>query len=515
MLYLFKLFSVHASLCCIAILLPMSSIAAQETLPYIFKNTSQFSDEDIYVAIVGITDGHVWIDCKTSTVKPMAISDNTVPGPIINGNKGPGNNGLYADCFTKLTEIPNYTVNLPKIAGCRILMSVGSQLYLYFFGHSGAPSGYAAPNLANSTDPNTGIRFEMIELTWNDYGLWTNTTRVDSYQYAMGLEVFGANNFYKKTGELKTHEQIISDWKSSVPAEFQDCLDEDHEVIHAPSKTAEFGTGGAHENYLKNYIDQIWEKYKLEDLTFTSDAGTWQGRVEGERFVFHNLTNSSGNATGIISRRPTTQEALEGKGVLAEDVQKLSTQTLDLVVQAQICAALNRGAIDLDAPTGSTQQWGDENSYFKNSTYNEYVKFWHNPDISYNSKSYGFCYDDVYDQSSTIHCPGSDPERVLVTFGGFGNIGQTKINDLTNKENNSICKFNIRGRIVKLSNKLTGPVNLKIFSLNGVLIVDRIVDEGMLILNKDLSPGTYLWKIKSESLVGNEILRKGRFFINK
>lgn len=515
MFYLFKLFSMRTSLICIVMLLLSSTITAQETLPYTFKNTSHFSDEDIYVAIVGITDGHVWIDCKTSTVKPMAISDNTIPGPVINGNKGPGNNGLYADCFTKLTEIPNYTVNLPKIAGCRILMSVGSQLYLYFFGHSGAPSGYAAPNLANPTDPNTGIRFEMIELTWNDYGLWTNTTRVDSYQYAMGLEVFGANNFYKKTGELKTHAQIIEDWKNRVPVEFMGCLNEDDEVIHAPSKTPQFGAGGTYENYLKDYIDQIWEKYKHEDLTFTSDAGTWQGRVEGERFVFHNLTNSAGNATGIISRRPTTQEALEGKGVLAEDVQKLSTQTLDLVVQAQICAALNRGAIDLNAPTGSTQQWGDENNYFINSTYNEYVKFWHNSDISYDSKSYGFCYDDVYDQSSTIHCPGSDPERVLVTFGGFGNSGQTKINDLSNKKLDAKCKLSISGKTIQLNNNLRRPVKLKIFSLNGSLILDRLIDGEMFWMNSDLSSGTYVWSIKDEYSTDNKSISNGKFFMCK
>ena len=111
-----------------------------QVVPYTFTNTSTYADDQIYVAIVGITAGHVWIDCKTGAVNPMNVADNTISGPIINGNTGPGGNGKYANCFTKLSEIPNKTVNIPLIAGCRILISFKSQLYLYFYGYSGSPN---------------------------------------------------------------------------------------------------------------------------------------------------------------------------------------------------------------------------------------------------------------------------------------------------------------------------------------------------------------------------------------
>ena len=121
----------------------------QATVPFTLYNNSAFTDANVYVAVVGIINGnHVWIDTKTGAVRLMNAADNTVQGPVIGGNQGPGNNGRYANCFAKLSEIPNKIINIPGIAGCRILISFNSQLYLYFFGASGAPSGYAAPNLA-------------------------------------------------------------------------------------------------------------------------------------------------------------------------------------------------------------------------------------------------------------------------------------------------------------------------------------------------------------------------------
>jgi hypothetical protein len=380
--------------------------ATTQTLPYQFKNNSPFPDNEIFVAVVGIVDSnHCWIDCKTSLVKPMLLTDNTVQGPVYGGNKGPGANGMYAACFTRLSDIPDKTINLPNIGGCRILISVGQQLYLYFFGDNG---GYAAPNLASTTDPNQGVRFEMIELTWGSNGLWTNTTRVDSYQYPMGLEVWGKNNYYKKVGELKSHDDIINEWKLTAPAEFQGCLDANG-IIKFPSKIPSFQGNGASSSYFKPYVDSIWSKYANASLVFSvGNEGVWSGRISGDQF---NFTRPTDGATAVITRRPTNQEVMEGSGVMASGLR------LDKVVQAQFCAAVNRHAIDLTVTGGVQQDWSNDEKYYQTMLYNWYCKFWHQPDISYNKFSYAFCYDDVFDKSSTINCPS--PSNVLVTFGGF------------------------------------------------------------------------------------------------
>ena len=386
---------------------------SQSTVPFTLYNNSAFTDANVYVAVVGIiNDNHVWLDTKTGAVRLMSVADNTVAGPVIGGNQGPGNNGRYANCFARLSEIPNKTINIPGIAGCRILISFNSQLYLYFFGASGAPSGYAAPNLANPTDPNQGIRYEMIELTNAANGLWANTTRVDSYQYPMGLEVWGANNFYKKVGELKTHAQILSQWQSQAPAAFAGCYDATNGIIKFPSKTSAFQTGGAQANYFGSYIDAIWSKYTNGNLVFNAgDAGTWSGRVSGNVFSF---TRTSDGAVGVISNKPTNTEVMEGSGVMASGGQ------WDKVVQAQICAAINRHAIDLTLGNGVTQDFATDSKYYVTSPYNWYCKFWHQPDISLNSLTYSFCYDDVFDKSSTINAPS--PVRATITIGGYAGL---------------------------------------------------------------------------------------------
>ncbi|HYG40600.1 MAG TPA: beta-1,3-glucanase family protein [Cytophagales bacterium] len=399
------------------VLMLMSTVAmSQPVVPFTIVNRSNpaIADANIFVALVGEQPAgyHVWMDLKTGQIKPMNVSDNTVPGPTPNGNMGPGGNGRYANCFTRLSEIPNKVINVPGIAGTRILISFNQQLYLYFFGANGSPKGYAAPDLNNPNDPNQGIRFENIELTNAPNGLWVNTTRVDTYQYPMGLEVWGGNNFYQKAGELKTHAQILSQWQSQAPAPFNALYDAAKGIIHFPSKTPAFREGGSQANYFGGYIDQIWSKYSSGDLVFNSgDAGVWRGRVNGGQMRF---VRDGDGAVGLIPWKPTTQDALEAKGALATGGQ------WDKVVQAQVAAAINRHALDLNLPVGAMQNFGSPSNYYNTFPYNWYAKFWHQSDISYNSKTYAFSYDDVFDQSATINA--GSPIRATVTIGGFAGI---------------------------------------------------------------------------------------------
>jgi hypothetical protein len=391
-----------------------NAVQAQSPVPFTLTNNSAFADANVYVAVVGIAnDQHVWIDTRTGAVNPMSSSYNTVTGPVIGGNQGPGNNAKYAACFARLSEIPNKTIRVPAIAGCRILISFNSQLYLYFFGASGAPSGYAAPNLANPTDPNQGIRYETIELANTPTGLWANTTRVDAYQYPMGLEVWGGNNYYGKVGELVSHSYILSQWQATAPAAFAGCYDATNGIIHFPSKTTAFQPGGAQASYFNSYIDAIWSKYTSGPLVINvENEGILNGRVSGNVFTF---TKASNGEVGTISNKPTQTEALEGSGVMA------SGGRLDKVVQAQICAAINRHAIDLTKATGVTQDLSPASGqYYQTAAYNWYCKFFHRADLSLNSKTYAFCYDDTYDQSATLTTPS--PTRATVTIGGFAGL---------------------------------------------------------------------------------------------
>jgi uncharacterized protein YjdB len=401
----------------------IDSALAQTPFPFVFQNNSTFADADMYVAIVGQNaSGSVWIDCKTGAVNPMTNTYNTVLGPTYGGNKGPGGNSMYASCFSKLSEVPNKTVMLPGISGCRVFISVGQQLYFYFF----ANGGYTSPSATDPTDPNIGIRYELIELTFNSIALFANTTRVDSYQYPMGLEIYGANSYHERVGELKTHDEIVALWKTSVPVEFQNCLNTTNGIITAPSKTKEFADGtigtmptpGPYVDYLKPYVDQVWEKYTNEDLIFNAgDAGVFKGRVVGETLSLTCIGGGFNGRTGTITRKPTTQEVLEGKGVFN---QAVNDTPVDLAVEAQMTAALNRHAINITTPNVGQQDFSNSANYYLTAPTNYYSKFWHLPGVSIGQLSYGFAYDDVFNYSSSLVAPG--PTKAVAVFGGWAGL---------------------------------------------------------------------------------------------
>ncbi|MCB2406671.1 beta-1,3-glucanase family protein [Hymenobacter lucidus] len=416
---LFRLLRLLTGLC--LLLLPLVG-RAQGSIPFTIANTSPFADSELYVAIVGIdpAGNHVWINAANSQVLPMSASYNTVTGPTYNGNTGPGQNSKYAACFTRLSSIPNKTFTLPYIAGCRVFIAKGQQLYFYFFGASGAPSGYAAPNAQNPNDPNRGILYEMVELTNNQYGFFGNTTRVDSYKYPMGLELFGAG-YQKRTGELKNHADIVAAYKANVPAEFQSIVNNTTGEITFPSKSAAFYDGtngttpGPQANYLGSYIDAIWNKYTNEDLIFYGgNAGVFKGRIAGGRLTVVGQSGAYAGRTGVVVRKPTTQEAFEGKGVLDN---RVGDGDCDLVVQAQLTAAINRHVVNTTTTNPGQQNWYDVSKFYQAAPANYYARFWHLPGISVDQLSYGFAYDDVADQSATLHA--AQPTKVIATFGGY------------------------------------------------------------------------------------------------
>ncbi|HEX8327886.1 MAG TPA: beta-1,3-glucanase family protein [Hymenobacter sp.] len=405
-----------------ALLLPFGS-RAQGPIPFTIANNSPFADTDLFVAVVGIdasTGNHIWVNPRTSAVLPMSSSYNTVLGPTYNGATGPGGNSRYADCFTRLSDINNRTFTLPQIAGCRVFISRGQQLYFYFYGASGAPSGYSGPNPQNPNDPNRGILYEIIELTNNQFGFFGNTTRVDSYKYPMGLELFGVG-YQQRTGELKNHADIQAAYRANVPTEFQGLLNNTTGEITFPAKTPAFADGtngttpGPYANYLGPYIDAIWSKYTNEDLIFfAGNAGVFRGRVSGGRLTVVGQSGAYAGRTGIVAAKPTTQEAFEGKGVLD---RRVGDGDCDLVVQAQLTAAINRHVVNTTTPNPGQQNWYDASRYYLTAPANYYARFWHLPGISIDQKSYGFAYDDVNDQSATLQTPR--PTRAVATFGGY------------------------------------------------------------------------------------------------
>ncbi|MFC6877782.1 beta-1,3-glucanase family protein [Flavobacterium myungsuense] len=460
-------------------------------LPYVFENNSEYLDSEIYIALVGKyeTMGDVWMNMSTSNLIKMNAADNTVSGPSWSSPA----EWKYPNIFMKLSDIPNKTIQIPKeLFASRIFISFKSPMYLHFL----KTGGYAGANLNSSSDPNDGIRWELIELTWGGSGLFTNTSRVDAYQYPMGIEVYGftgsvnsslnyeqnyANAIagegipkYSKVGELLSHNEIMSLWDTSVSNEYLVCKTiktnslDGKPIIEQPTKLPVFS-----KTALDSYINDIWNTYSSKDLTINiGENGVWVGRVTGNAF---NFTDSRDGSIATIYSKPTTANAIDGSGSMAYTPVNTSTNNVkyneDLMIQAQISAAINRHAINTNI-TGSTIQYTHDSSlFFKIKPYNEYVAFFHKDNISYDSKTYAFAYDDVGDHSSTIQC--TYPTNVKVIIGGLvgKNASLSKISimpQITSLNLNSTQKFSAQGYDVDDN---TFPTNIiwSITSGNGTI----------------------------------------------
>ncbi len=409
---------------------------AQNKIPLQIENKTTYTDDEIYIAIVGksqeIRGQFIYLDIETGIQKPMDRSLNTLPGPVGDDySQGPDGKNRYADIFVKLSEISNKTISIEAIESSRIFLSFNNPLFLFFHcpgpgncidenGNTVGP-GYTSPDPNNPFDPNRDFLYEIVELNLEqnntDLVFHGNTSRVDSFQYPIGLEITGSRGT-QTVGEISEKNNIVTAFTSGAPIEFKKCVDEKTGVITAPSKTPEFKEGqGIYANYFQPYIDRVWEKYKTSPLAFRDGDGVlWEGGVEGERLIV------TGNAPGsafdgqqaIIEKRPNTQEVLEGKGVFN------SGNAFDKRIQAQFCAAFNRHVInDQAGGDPGIQDWGNPSTFYQTSPYNYYASFWHNEEYVLNGKGYGFAYDDVFDQASLLYEPKT--EAIKIVLGSIQN----------------------------------------------------------------------------------------------
>ena len=420
----------------VCLLVVANLLLSQNLLPYTFINNSSYQDSEIYIGLVGKFGDNidVWMDMNDYSLVTMSADQNTLDGPEWSTPAS----WKYPDIFTKLSDITDKTLQIPHgIYGCRIFISFESPMYLHFH----ETGGYAGANLNSTSDPNSGIRWEIVELTWGDSGLWTNSSRVDAYQYPLSVEVagftgglieptyeasylsaIGGNGTpkYGKIGEKLPHEEILSNWDTTVSDEYLVAkVIKEHSIdggfiIEQPSKVEAFPA-----DIFDDYIDEIWNVFSNNDLVIDiGDRGIWTGRVTDNRFDFIDPVDGS---VASIYGKPTSFNAIEGSGFLAftEVAANVNQEKHDedLMIQAQMAAAINRHAIYTDILNGDVQFTHDASRYFIYEPYNEYVSFFHNEAISYESQTYAFAYDDVGDHSSTLQ--NTFPTSVRVIIGGY------------------------------------------------------------------------------------------------
>ena len=356
------------------------------------KTNGRWSDDQIYWIVIGKNPqthelGYVDLDGNLITAS-TALNDTAV-------GKGEPANRMYSQKIVH-TLAERHFVHLPAIESGRMYLSYGEPVYVTFNVGADGAVGFAGPDTNSASDANNGTLFEYIEFTTEAINggitFHGNTTRVDFFSFPILTRLTDKYaGFDRCVGDIGTRDEIFNAFRSSVSDPFKGLADDIR--INAPAKTL-FREGAQYANYFDDYINRFWSKYSNEDLVFACEGGEFRGRVQGDRMRF----TRTGSDMEYWVDKPSTQDVLEGRGAFnrpsSDDGQRTSTE---LVIQAQLCAAFTRGI------AMQPENWGKPSTYYKSGEIcNEYAKFFHEHSVS--GRSYGFCYDDVNDQSTLVEC---------------------------------------------------------------------------------------------------------------
>ena len=368
-----------------------------------------WQDNQIYIEILGsnVSTGALsWVNYD-GTVTAASVADNTAANAIT------GPNGQTYPNYSFTLAQANHLLKLPPLNGGRIYVSLGAPMYITVV--AGNPLGYAGPNPLNTSDPNSNTHYDWYEFDWGGTrdAIFINTTQVDDFGLPMTLDVWGSGEtFHQQTGITESIAQIDQEFAAQTPVAFQAGQGGVAAVsplrIWAPAHMT-FGAGGANGNYLDSYVDAVWAEYATTPLNVFLDNNSheYTGTTSGTTFNFTEINLNNGAYAGpqtYTINKPSTQDLLLCSGTMAYAASTLTAQEsgVTLALEAQFCAAFNRHVMDTYA------DWTLVSNYYQAAPANYYAAFWHAHSIA--GLAYGFAYDDVNSQSSSI--VGASPEHM-------------------------------------------------------------------------------------------------------
>jgi len=282
-------------------------------------------------------------------------------------------------------------------------MSFGEKLKFFL-----TPDGLVQPAPWVSSDENHDILFDWSEFTYNDAGLWLNSSQVDMFAVPHAVSVTGADGATKQTGELKPggRDAVIdglrgqAGWSDSVVTR------QDGTVLRAlaPGKAADAGLFDP--NYLDPYITEAWNTYTSKTLTVAPFADRpevkFSGRTSGDTMTF---TDTTGQQVASFSK-PSTADVWGCNGKLHAP----NDQVVGPIART-LCAALHRSTLH----SIDTQPGGTPSDFYQGALTNHYSRLVHHNMVD--GKAYGFPFDDVMAQESLVH--DGNPQSAGITLTPF------------------------------------------------------------------------------------------------
>jgi hypothetical protein len=374
----------------IAVIPTANAAAGPDLLPLTVANDSGRS-EAVHLYVLGESGGKLGYVSESGTFTPWTGGANPpAPAPDVS-IAGPANGA-------------SKTIQVPKGLSGRMYMAFGDKLDFKI----SQDGGLVQPAPWAPGDASRDILFDWSEFTYNDSGVWLNSSQVDMFAVPHSVDVTGSDGRNLKTGELKPggHDAVIDGLRAN--SEFAKLVQTraDGTVLRAlaPGKGAD--AGGFDPNYLAGYIDEAWAAYAGADLTVKpfadQPAKVFTGRTSGDVM---NFTDPTGAQVASFTK-PSTANVWGCDGNLAAPN--------DLVVgpiARSLCAALFRGTLG----TQPVEPGTDPSAFYRNEPVNAYGKLIHENMVD--GKAYAFAFDDVAAQESLVH--SGDPTAIGITLTPF------------------------------------------------------------------------------------------------
>jgi hypothetical protein len=381
-----------------AVLKPASATVRPDLLPVTVTNHTG-RGEAVYLYVLGVngSTGRLGYVNAGGGFTPWPAGGNPpTPAPDVS-IAGPGNGA-------------SRTVQVPRGISGRVYFSLGRKLDFFL-----TSDGLVQPAPWAAGDSNRDILFDWSEFTYNDSGLWLNSSQVDMFAVPHTVSVTTGSGATKSTGALVANgrENVINSIKAQPGHAGSVYTRSDGTVLRvlAPGKAAD--TGQFNTTALDSYITSAWNAYTSKTLTvvpFTDQPDTrYFGRTSGNVM---NFTNASGQRVAAFNK-PTSADVWGCDGNLGAP----NDQVIGPIART-LCAALNRGTLG----TIDTQPSTNAADFYKSNPTNQYAKTIHANMAD--GKAYTFAFDDVGNFESLVH--DGSPRSAGITLSPFGAGGPTR-----------------------------------------------------------------------------------------
>ncbi len=298
------------------------------------------------------------------------------------------------------------TIQLPRGISGRMYMSFGQKL-TFLIAQDG---GLVQPAPWAGGDPNRDVLFDWSEFTYNDAGLWLNSSQVDMFSVPHSVSVTGERGT-STTGVLKPGgRDAILDALANEPGDWGKLIhtraDGTRLRALAPRLAME-GDGGFDATYLDGYLSETWNTYRNTDLTVVpfefQPNLKYVGRTDGNGVL--QFKDPTGKQVASFPQ-PSTKDVFGCDGRLAapnDDVVGPLARTL--------CASLHRSTLGF-LHTQPTYK-GEE--FYTRPITDHYSKVIHANMVD--GKAYGFAFDDVGNFESLVF--DGVPSSVTISLTSF------------------------------------------------------------------------------------------------